>query len=79
MEIQRIQEVLEASPQLEGCTVNVSGDGYQHEILVVGAVFETLNKVKRQQLIYSILNEYIVSGELHAINMKTLTPSEFSQ
>lgn len=74
MEIAQIQALLEE--KLPDCEVNVGGDGYHHNVLVVGDVFEGLNRVKRQQLIYAILNEHIVSGELHAINMKTMTPAE---
>ncbi|MDE5023097.1 BolA/IbaG family iron-sulfur metabolism protein, partial [Francisella tularensis subsp. holarctica] len=30
------------------------------------------SKVKRQQLVYSKINKSILSGELHAIEMKTI-------
>jgi acid stress-induced BolA-like protein IbaG/YrbA len=35
-----------------------------------------LNKVKRQQLVYSLLSERISSGEIHAVTMTTLTSDE---
>ncbi|MDE4965534.1 BolA/IbaG family iron-sulfur metabolism protein, partial [Francisella tularensis] len=34
------------------------------------------SKVKRQQLVYSKINKYILSGELHDIAMKTIATNE---
>ncbi|MDE4938198.1 BolA/IbaG family iron-sulfur metabolism protein, partial [Francisella tularensis] len=34
------------------------------------------SKVKRQQLLYSKINKYLLSGELHAIAMKTISTNE---
>jgi acid stress-induced BolA-like protein IbaG/YrbA len=42
----------------------------------VGAVFEGLNAVKRQQYVYRILNPYIADGRLHAVSIRTFTPAE---
>ena len=33
--------------------------------------FEGLNTIKRHKLVYSSLDSYIKSGELHAISLKT--------
>lgn len=74
MELGEIKELLEAG--LGDSKVDVSGDGHSLDIRVVGAVFEGLNKVKRQQKVYSILRELIASGELHAVTMQTYTPTE---
>ena len=56
--------------------VTVIGEGCNLTIEVVSQQFEGLNRVKRQQKIYACLSEFIQSGELHAISMKTMTPSE---
>lgn len=57
--------------------IEVNGDGYHYQLFVVSNAFEGLSKVKRQQWVYQILNDWIASGELHAINMKTLTSAEW--
>ncbi|MAZ39324.1 MAG: hypothetical protein CMF49_04325 [Legionellales bacterium] len=56
--------------------VQVMGDGYHFNVIVVAITFENLSRVRRQQLIYDIFAEEIKSGELHALSIKTLTPSE---
>jgi acid stress-induced BolA-like protein IbaG/YrbA len=58
--------------------IQVSGDGRHFDVLVVSKAFEGLRPVKKQQLVYGILNERIADGSLHAVNMKTLTPAEYA-
>ena len=74
-------ELLEA--QLCSCPdiihAKVEGDGYHYQILVVSDVFNGRSKVSRQQWVYGKLKEYITSGRLHAVSMKTLTRSEWEQ
>ena len=38
--------------------------------------FDNLNTVGRHKIVYKTLDEYIKSGELHAISMETLTTNE---
>lgn len=58
--------------------IRVEGDDGQHfDILVVSKAFEGLRPVKKQQLVYAILNEKIADGSIHAVNMRTLTPAEY--
>lgn len=59
-------------------TIEVSGDGYHYDVLVVSPVFEGLRPVKKQQLVYAVLQDRIADGSLHAVNMKTLTPAEYA-
>ena len=61
------------------CDIEVSGDGRHFEITVVGDVFEGLNAVKKQQLVYAALNEQIAGGAMHAVNMKIYTRAEWQQ
>ncbi len=63
--------------QLDQVDVEVETDGYQYQVRAVGEVFEGLNAVKRQQLIYGCLNQYIIDGTIHAVVIKTYTPSEW--
>lgn len=59
-----------------GLNVEVETDGYHYQVKAVGEVFEGLNAVKRQQLIYACLNEYIIDGTIHAVIIKAFTPAE---
>lgn len=61
---------------MEDVEVTVSGDGYKYEARLVSKAFEGLNTMKRHQLVYSILNDVITSGELHALTIKAYTPEE---
>ncbi len=62
---------------LPDCDIEVSGDGRHFDITVVGDVFEGLNAVKKQQLVYAGLNQQISDGTVHAVNMKTFTRAEW--
>lgn len=58
--------------------LHVDGDGAHFAAFIVSAQFEGLNRVKRQQLVNTILKTRFDSGELHALSMQTLTPEEWS-
>ncbi|MEH6467106.1 MAG: BolA family protein [Porticoccus sp.] len=45
-------------------------------MMVVGSLFAGLRPVQRQQKVYSVLQDEISKGAIHAVNMKTLTPDE---
>lgn len=61
---------------LPEATIAVNGGDGHFEVQVVDAAFEGLNRVKRQQTIYRILNAHISSGAIHAVSMDLKTPSE---
>lgn len=72
-------EQLEAllKQQNEIAVVNVTGDGRHYEVTIVSDVFIDKSKIKRQLWVYALLNPYIVSGQLHAIQMDTWTQAEW--
>lgn len=57
--------------------LRINQDGSHFELLVVADVFDGLNKLKRQQKIYSYLNPWIASGEMHAVTMHLHTADEW--
>ncbi|MEX2489056.1 MAG: BolA/IbaG family iron-sulfur metabolism protein [Pseudomonadales bacterium] len=63
---------------LGDCKVEMQAEGNKLMLLIVSHAFEGLNRVKRQQVVYGILNDLIASGEIHAVSMRTLTPGEAS-
>lgn len=62
--------------QLEGCDVSVEGAGSNYDITVIGDVFAGKRPVQRQQMVYAALNDRIAAGEIHAVNIRTLTPDQ---
>jgi acid stress-induced BolA-like protein IbaG/YrbA len=58
--------------------IEISGDGYHNDLLVVSEAFAGLSPVKKQQLVYAAIKEKITDGSLHAVNMKLLTPAQWS-
>jgi len=50
-------------------------DNVHFNAIIISPKFSNIgSKVQQQQLIYGIINQYITSGEIHAISMKTYTP-----
>ncbi len=56
---------------IPGARVEVTGDGYKYEAIVVSDKFEGLNTMKQQQMVYATVNHLIASGEIHALSLKT--------
>lgn len=69
-----IQKLL--SESIADAEVQVQGEGGKFLVRVVSEAFDGLNAVKRQQLVYRVLNPHIVSGEIHAVTMNLLTRAE---
>ncbi|CAG0931435.1 MAG: Acid stress protein IbaG [Rhodocyclaceae bacterium] len=55
----------------------VDGDGAHFEALIVSSAFEGLSRIQRQQAVYKALGGRMESGEIHALSMRTLTPTEW--
>lgn len=58
------------------CNITTSGEGCNLTVTIVGSVFTGLNRVKRQQMVYAVLENHIKSGEIHALTIKASTPEE---
>lgn len=59
----------------DNASVTVDGDGHHFEAVIVAAEFEGKNRIQRHQLVYGALGDKM-KAEVHALSMKTLTPSE---
>ncbi|KMV30150.1 BolA family transcriptional regulator [Photobacterium swingsii] len=77
MEISEIKQLLENALELD--EVIVKGDGSHYEVIAVGAMFEGMNRVKKQQSIYAPLMAQISANEIHALSIKTFTPEEWAR
>lgn len=54
-----------------------SNDNIHFSATVIWSGFSGLTRVQQQQKVYHILNDYIASGELHALTFKTYTPEKW--
>ena len=74
MDQAELRTLLEAG--LPGCEIELMAEGNKIGLRLTGDVFEGLNRVKRQQLVYGLLNEKISTGEIHAVSMDCKTTAE---
>lgn len=77
MEPKQVEDLIKAG--LPECEVIVTGENGHFDAKIIGNVFEGLTPVKKQQIVYKTVNEYITSGELHAFTMKTYTVDEWEK
>jgi acid stress-induced BolA-like protein IbaG/YrbA len=77
MDAATVKALLQA--HLDECEFHVQGEGNHYDIVAIGAVFEGLRPVKKQQLVYAALNEQIADGSIHAINIRTYTPAQWQE
>ena len=75
MDAATVKTLLES--HLEDCEIQVQGEGNHYDITAVGALFDGLRPVKKQQLVYAALSEHIADGTIHAVNIRTFTPAEW--
>ncbi|MBV7316165.1 BolA family protein [Shewanella sp. NIFS-20-20] len=77
MDCKEIEQLLLATLQLE--EVHVSTDGSHFKVIAVGECFENMSRIKQQQSIYGPLMDSITSGQLHALTIKTFTPTQWKR
>lgn len=68
----RIREVL---PDAQVNVRDLTGGKDHYEVEVVSQAFEGLNSLARHRKVYGIFSD-VVGGALHALSLKTKTPSE---
>ena len=77
MEPEKVKQILEEALELD--ELYVKGEGSHYEVIAVGACFDGLSRVKKQQAIYSPLMDKIKDGTLHAVSIKAYTPDEWAR
>ncbi len=63
--------------ELSDCDVQVQAEGTHLSVVAVGALFEGLRPLQRQQRVYAALKDLIAAGDVHAVNIRTYTPAEW--
>lgn len=76
MKLEHVQQIIAAGLPCEG--LSVQGDENYPQALIVSSRFAGKSRVQRQQMINVLLKPYFDSGELHSLQMQTMTPEEWS-
>ncbi|MEH0666770.1 BolA family iron metabolism protein IbaG [Vibrio scophthalmi] len=77
MDSAQVQQILNNALNLE--EIRVKGEGSHYEVVAVDACFDGMSRVKKQQLIYAPLMEYIQRNDIHAVSIKAFTPQEWAR
>lgn len=64
---------------IPGAQAEINGDGSKFEAQVISAEFQGKSTVNRHRMIYSVLDEHIKSGAIHALTIKAYTPEEWQE
>lgn len=75
MQAEEVRERLASA--LPDCRIDVQNDGNRFLVVAIGERFGELNRVKRQQLIYSHLDDLLAEGAIHALTIRAMTPEEW--
>ena len=58
--------------------LEVDGDGRHWQALIVSAEFEGKRPIQRHQRVYATLGARMQTDEVHALSIKTFTPTEWA-
>lgn len=70
-----IQALIETG--IPGSTVKVKGEGCSASVVVISDSFEGLSLLKQQKMVYATLGDNITNGTIHALSIKSYTPSQW--
>jgi acid stress-induced BolA-like protein IbaG/YrbA len=76
MTAEQLQSLITAGLPCEHCTLE--GDGRHWYATIVSSAFEGLRPIARHQRVYATLGGRMKTDEVHALSMKTFTPSEWA-
>ena len=76
MNAEDIQALIVAGLPCEFC--HVEGDGRHWYATIVSAEFEGKRLIQRHQRVYATLGAKMHTDEVHALSMKTYTPTEWA-
>ncbi len=77
MDCTQLKEILDQALNLQ--EIHCKGEGSHYEVIAVDECFESMSRVKKQQLIYGPLMEYIKRNDVHAVSIKAFTPEEWAR
>lgn len=74
MELNTLEKKLTES--FPNATIELTGDGRHFSVTIVDNAFDGLTLIQRERKVLSSLGAEIASGELHALSVRAVTPSE---
>ncbi|MFM2479276.1 BolA family protein [Celerinatantimonas sp. MCCC 1A17872] len=77
MQPEQIKQILQTALTVD--ELQVKGEDSHFEVFAVGEIFDGLSRVKKQQVIYAPLAEYIADNTIHALTIKAYTPAEWEK
>ena len=77
MTADQLQALITAGLPCEHCALE--GDGRHWYATIVSGAFEGKRLIARHQQVYATLGARMQTDEVHALSMKTYTPSEWAQ
>jgi acid stress-induced BolA-like protein IbaG/YrbA len=75
MTADEMRTIIEAGLACQHCAFE--GDGRHWYATIVSSAFEGKRAIQRHQLVYATLGTRMLTDEVHALSMKTFTPSEW--
>lgn len=76
MTAQELQHLISTGLNCTQC--DVDGDGRHWNAVIVSPAFEGKRLIARHQLVYATLGQRMHTDEVHALSMKTYSPSEMA-
>ena len=70
-----IKKVLKEN--IDESIISVSGSEAKYTVEIASDMFLGKNTIDRHKIIYALLDEYIKSGEIHALTIKAYTLDEY--
>jgi len=62
--------------EIDGAKATVTAEGSKFEAVVISDTFDGVSVVNRHKMVYSVLEEHIKSGAIHALTIKAHTEAE---
>jgi acid stress-induced BolA-like protein IbaG/YrbA len=77
MTAEQLQHIIVTGLQCQH--IEVDGDGRHWSAVIVSNAFDGKRLIQRHQAVYATLGEKIRTDEVHALSMKTYSPTEWAQ
>jgi acid stress-induced BolA-like protein IbaG/YrbA len=73
------ERILSALPEADVDVRDLTGTGDHFEARVVSGAFEGKSMIDQHQMVYAPLQEWLKTGELHALALKTYSPEQWKR
>ncbi|MDH5258864.1 MAG: BolA/IbaG family iron-sulfur metabolism protein [Gammaproteobacteria bacterium] len=62
---------------ISGAQVILDGDGCNASVIVISDAFDGKSMLNQQKMVYATLGDLITNGTIHALSIKSYTPSQW--